>query len=86
MVSLTGSSPVFGKVNIMDNILVLLEKYFNVVESLILSEILTESEIFDILNKLNVKIDADLKKQFNQKNTLITIRQNSRKLFLIQCL
>lgn len=70
----------------MDNILVLLEKYFNVVESLILSEILTESEIFDILNKLNVKIDADLKKQFNQKNTLITIRQNSRKLFLIQCL
>lgn len=70
----------------MDNILVLLERYFNVVESLILSEILTESEIFDILNKLNVKIDADLKKQFNQKNTLITIRQNSRKLFLIQCL
>lgn len=70
----------------MDNILVLLEKYFNVVESLILSEILTESEIFDILNKLNVKIDADLKKQFNQKNTLVTIRQNSRKLFLIQCL
>lgn len=70
----------------MDNILVLLEKYFNVVESLILSEILTESEIFDILNKLNVKIDADLKKQFNQKNTLVTIRQNSGKLFLIQCL
>ena len=45
----------------MDNILVLLEKYFNVVESLILSEILTESEIFDILNKTNIKIEADLK-------------------------
>lgn len=45
----------------MNDILVLLEKYFNVVESLILSEILTEGEIFDILNKLNIKIDADLK-------------------------
>ena len=45
----------------MDNILVLLEKYFNVIESLILSQILTESEIFDILNKTNIKIEADLK-------------------------
>ena len=44
----------------MKEILKLLENYFNSVKLLFENEILTESEIFDSLSKINSKIDSDL--------------------------
>lgn len=46
----------------MKEILKLLENYFNSVKLLFENEILTESEIFDSLSKINSKIDNDLEK------------------------
>ena len=46
----------------MKEILKLLENYFNSVKLLFENKILTESEIFDSLSKINSKIDNDLEK------------------------
>ena len=46
----------------MKELLNLLETYFEYAKFLIYNELITESEIFDNLIQLNVKIDNDLKK------------------------
>lgn len=46
----------------MNELLKLLESYFECAKVLFDSEVLTEGEIFDNLSNLNIKIDADLKK------------------------
>lgn len=59
----------------MKEILKLLENYFNSVKLLFENEILTESEIFDSLSKINSKIDSDLKKISEINEDKITFKK-----------
>ena len=59
----------------MKEILKLLKDYFNSVKLLFENEILTESEIFDSLSKINSKIDSDLKKISETNEDKITFKK-----------
>ena len=52
----------------MNELLKLLESYFECVKILVDNKLLSESEIFDNLSSLNTKIDADLKSISSKTN------------------